>query len=112
MDNKIKEENEIWQQQQDIKNLEKIGISFEYATEASPWKITSISWRTFNETNYFGINVFVDGSKINNGVGCAMVVSEDGNEKEHEIWGLNNETTVFIAEMVAIREVINDCKRR
>ncbi|GBM97538.1 hypothetical protein AVEN_197375-1 [Araneus ventricosus] len=41
-----------------------------------------------------------------------MVVSEDGNEEEHEIWRLNNETAVFIAEMVAIREVINDCKRR
>ncbi|GBO13659.1 hypothetical protein AVEN_132519-1 [Araneus ventricosus] len=50
---KIKEENEIWQQQQDIKNLEKIGISFifDYATEVSPWKITSIPWRTFNERN-------------------------------------------------------------
>ncbi|GBN16345.1 hypothetical protein AVEN_248089-1 [Araneus ventricosus] len=40
-----------------------------------------------------------------------MVVFEDGNEKEHEIWRLNNETTVFIAEMVAIREAVNYCKR-
>ncbi|GBO38046.1 hypothetical protein AVEN_220970-1 [Araneus ventricosus] len=111
---KIKEENEIWQQQQDIKNLEEIGISFnfDYATEVSPWKITSILWRTFNETNYVGLNVFTDGSKINNRVGCAMVVLEDKNEKEHEIWRLNNETTVFIAEMVAIREAVNYCKRR
>ncbi|GBN50543.1 hypothetical protein AVEN_213231-1 [Araneus ventricosus] len=114
IDIKIKEENEIWQQQQEIKNLEKIGISFnfDYATEVSPWKITSILWRTFNETNYVGINVFTDGSKINNRVGCAMVVFEDGNEKEHEIWRLNNETTVFIAEMVAIREAVSYCKRR
>ncbi|GBM40753.1 hypothetical protein AVEN_162209-1 [Araneus ventricosus] len=82
IDIKIKEENEIWQQQQVIKNLEKIGISFNfaYATE-SPWKITSIPWRTFNETNYVGINVFTDGSKINNRVGCAMVVFEDGMKK-------------------------------
>ncbi|GBM01865.1 hypothetical protein AVEN_218983-1 [Araneus ventricosus] len=60
IDIKSKEENEIWQQQKDIKNLEKIGISFNfnYATEVSPWKITSIPWRTFNETNYVGINVF------------------------------------------------------
>ncbi|GBM07616.1 hypothetical protein AVEN_230049-1 [Araneus ventricosus] len=38
IDIKIKEENEICQQQQDIKNLEKIGISFnfDYATEVSP----------------------------------------------------------------------------
>ncbi|GBM36785.1 hypothetical protein AVEN_98616-1 [Araneus ventricosus] len=83
IDIKIKEENEIWQQQQDIKNLEKIGISFniDYATEVSPWKITSIPWRIFNETNYVGINLFTDVSKINNRVGCAMVVFEDGNEK-------------------------------
>ncbi|GBN51417.1 hypothetical protein AVEN_170424-1 [Araneus ventricosus] len=66
----------------------------------------------FNETNYVGINVFTDGSKINNRVGCAMVVFEDGNEKEHDIWRLNNETTVFMAEMVAVREAISYCKRR
>ncbi|GBM74404.1 hypothetical protein AVEN_203865-1 [Araneus ventricosus] len=67
---KIKEENEIWQQQQDIKNLEKSGIFFDfgYATEVSPWKITSKPWRTSNKTNYFGINVFTDGSEINNRV--------------------------------------------
>ncbi|GBN98396.1 hypothetical protein AVEN_267046-1 [Araneus ventricosus] len=114
IDMKIKEENEIWQQQQEIKNLGKIGISFnfDYATEVSSWKITSIPWRTFNEPSYVGINVFTDGSKINNKVGCAMVVFEDGNEKEHEIWILNNETTVFIAEMVAIREEVNYSKRR
>ncbi|GBM78823.1 hypothetical protein AVEN_23104-1 [Araneus ventricosus] len=37
IDIKIKEENEIWQQQQGIKNLDKIGISFtfDYATELS-----------------------------------------------------------------------------
>ncbi|GBM20253.1 hypothetical protein AVEN_216669-1 [Araneus ventricosus] len=83
----IKEENEIWQQQQEIKKLENIGIffNFDYATEVSPWKINSIPWRTFNEKNYIGINVLTDGSKINNRVGCAMVVFEDGNEKEHEI---------------------------
>ncbi|GBM49043.1 hypothetical protein AVEN_153555-1 [Araneus ventricosus] len=76
---KIKEGNEIWQQQQDIKNLEKIGISFnfDYATEVSPWKITSIPWRTFNETNYVGINDCRDGSKINNRVDCAIVTFED-----------------------------------
>ncbi|GBL83484.1 hypothetical protein AVEN_196341-1 [Araneus ventricosus] len=33
-------------------------------------------------------------------------------KKEHEIWRSNNETTVFVAEMVAIREVVNYCKRR
>ncbi|GBM90792.1 hypothetical protein AVEN_120712-1 [Araneus ventricosus] len=45
IDIRIKEENEIWQQQQEIKNLEKIGISFnfDYAIEVSPCKITSIS---------------------------------------------------------------------
>ncbi|GBL75586.1 hypothetical protein AVEN_154917-1 [Araneus ventricosus] len=114
IDIKIKEENEIWQQQQDIKNLEKIGIAFnfDYTTEVSPWKITSIPRRTFNGANYVGINVFTDGSKVTNRVGCAMVVFEDGNEKEHEIWRLNNETTVFIDEMVAIREAVNYCKRR
>ncbi|GBO06117.1 hypothetical protein AVEN_201660-1 [Araneus ventricosus] len=92
IDIKIKEEDEIWQQQQEIKNFEKIGISFnfDYATEVSSWKITSIPWRTFNEPSYVGINVFTDGSKINNRFGCAMVVFEDGNEKEHEIWILNN----------------------
>ncbi|GBO19274.1 hypothetical protein AVEN_101680-1 [Araneus ventricosus] len=41
-----------------------------------------------------------------------MVVFEDGNEREHEIWRLNNETTVFTAEMVAIREAVDYCKRR
>ncbi|GBN99022.1 hypothetical protein AVEN_145622-1 [Araneus ventricosus] len=67
IDIKIKGENEIWQQQQEIKNLEKIGISFnfDYAPDVSQWKITSIPWRTFNETNYNGINVFTDCSKIN-----------------------------------------------
>ncbi|GBM60160.1 hypothetical protein AVEN_86297-1 [Araneus ventricosus] len=114
IDFKIKEDNEIWQQQQEIKNLEKIGMSFNfgYATEVNPWKITSIPWRTSNATNYVGINVFPDGSKINNSVGCAMVVLEYGNEKEDEIWRLNNETTVFIAEMVATRETVNYCKQR
>ncbi|GBN56647.1 hypothetical protein AVEN_123126-1 [Araneus ventricosus] len=41
-----------------------------------------------------------------------MVVFEVGNEKEHEKWRLNNETTVFIAEMVAVREAVNYFKRR
>ncbi|GBM57244.1 hypothetical protein AVEN_33484-1 [Araneus ventricosus] len=41
-----------------------------------------------------------------------MVVFEDGNEKERGIWRLNNEKTVFIAGMVAIREAINYYKRR
>ncbi|GBM12202.1 hypothetical protein AVEN_21010-1 [Araneus ventricosus] len=41
-----------------------------------------------------------------------MVAFEDGNEKEHEIWRLNNETTVFIAEMLAIKEAVSYCKRR
>ncbi|GBN83617.1 hypothetical protein AVEN_5194-1 [Araneus ventricosus] len=41
-----------------------------------------------------------------------MVFFEDGNEKEHGKWRLNNETTVFIAEMVAIREAVNYFKRR
>ncbi|GBO27486.1 hypothetical protein AVEN_68265-1 [Araneus ventricosus] len=41
-----------------------------------------------------------------------MVVFEDGNEKEHETRKLNNETTVFIAEMVAIRDAVNYCKRQ
>ncbi|GBM15933.1 hypothetical protein AVEN_270603-1 [Araneus ventricosus] len=79
----IKEENEIWQQQQDIKSLEKSGISFnfDYSTEVRPWKITSKPWRIFNETNYVGTNAFTDVSKINNRVGCPMVVFEDGNEK-------------------------------
>ncbi|GBN51576.1 hypothetical protein AVEN_175046-1 [Araneus ventricosus] len=114
IDMKIKEENEIWQQQQDIKNLEKIGISFnfDYATEVNSWKVTSIPWRTFNETNYVGINVFTDGSKISNGVRCSMAGFEDGNEKEHEVWRLNNETTVFIAEMQSEKQliIVNDGK--
>ncbi|GBN82220.1 hypothetical protein AVEN_273474-1 [Araneus ventricosus] len=91
-----------------------IGISFnfDYAADVSPWKMTSIPWRTFDETNYVGINASTDGSKINNRVGCVMVVFEDGNEKEHGKWRLNNETKVFIAEMVAIREAVNYFKRR
>ncbi|GBN53235.1 hypothetical protein AVEN_182021-1, partial [Araneus ventricosus] len=91
-----------------------IGISFnfDYAADVSPWKMTSIPWRTFDETNYVGINASTDGSKINNRVGCVMVVFEDGNEKKHGKWRLNNETKVFIAEMVAIREAVNYFKRR
>ncbi|GBM65004.1 hypothetical protein AVEN_221209-1 [Araneus ventricosus] len=87
--------------------LIRISFNFDYATE-----ITQIPWRTFDETNYVGINVFTDGSKINNRVVCAMVGFEDGNEKEHGKWRLNNETTVFISEMVAIREAVNYFKRR
>ncbi|GBN86526.1 hypothetical protein AVEN_30104-1 [Araneus ventricosus] len=41
-----------------------------------------------------------------------MVVFEVGNENEHEIWRLNNETTVFIAKIVAIREAVSYCKRQ
>ncbi|GBL72494.1 hypothetical protein AVEN_115406-1 [Araneus ventricosus] len=102
IDIKIKERKNIWQQLQDVKNFfKKIGISinFDYATEVSAWKITSIPWRTFNETNYVGKNIFTDGSEINHRIGCAMVVFEDGNEKGHVMWRLNNETKVFIAEM-------------
>ncbi|GBL77103.1 hypothetical protein AVEN_12745-1 [Araneus ventricosus] len=49
---------------------------------------------------------------VNNRVGFEIVVFEDGNEKEHEIWRLNKETTVFIAEMAAIGEAVDYCKRR
>ncbi|GIX77396.1 putative 115 kDa protein in type-1 retrotransposable element R1DM [Caerostris darwini] len=51
--------------------------------------------------------IFTDGSKMNNRVGSAMVVVENGVETSHKFVRINDEASVFMAELEAIEMAIH-----
>ncbi|GIY71750.1 uncharacterized protein CEXT_614591 [Caerostris extrusa] len=71
-----------------------------------PWCKQKFKWRHLNETEG-GHCIFTDGSKMSNKVGSAMVVVENGVETSHETVRINDEASVFMAELKAIEMAIN-----
>lgn len=54
------------------------------------------------------IKILTDVSKMNNLVPCDFVVFDNNNQEIYYIMiKINNEATIFMAEMTAIREVVN-----
>ncbi|GBN19214.1 hypothetical protein AVEN_247997-1, partial [Araneus ventricosus] len=54
----------------------------------------------------FGNVIYTDGSKIQNSVGCAFVHSQESDEIFSEPFRLSDEASVFMAEVVAIRQAV------
>ncbi|GBO27339.1 hypothetical protein AVEN_69459-1 [Araneus ventricosus] len=65
-----------------------------------------ISWSLFYESQTFGNVIYTDGSEIQNRVGCAFVHFQENDEIFSEPFQLSDEATVFMAEVVAIRQGI------
>ncbi|GIX70133.1 probable RNA-directed DNA polymerase from transposon BS [Caerostris darwini] len=71
-----------------------------------PWYKQKFKWRHLFDREG-GHCIFTDGSKMNNRVGCAMVVVENGVETSHRIVRINDEASVFMAELKAIEMAIH-----
>lgn len=64
----------------------------------------SLSWIVFNVDLLVGnCVIFTDNSKIDTGVGCAFVVYLNQLEVFHNFYKLNPESSVFNAELLAIK---------
>ncbi|GBN34840.1 hypothetical protein AVEN_258732-1 [Araneus ventricosus] len=64
-----------------------------------------INWKFYNQ-EIDGDIIFTDGSRFENKVGCAFVHFRDGIEVESRKIRLSDGAAVFIAEVVAIKEVV------
>ncbi|GBL92589.1 hypothetical protein AVEN_215147-1 [Araneus ventricosus] len=53
-----------------------------------------------------GLMIFTDGSKIDGKVGCAFVVFYNKTELDYRKFRLNESSTVFMAEVIAIQQVV------
>ncbi|GBN02450.1 hypothetical protein AVEN_173724-1 [Araneus ventricosus] len=53
-----------------------------------------------------GLMIFTDGSKIDGRVGCAFVVFYNKTELDYRKFRLNESSTVFMAEVIAIQQVV------
>ncbi|GIX77322.1 uncharacterized protein CDAR_276531 [Caerostris darwini] len=71
-----------------------------------PCENFTINWTHYNqETN--GIKIFTDGSKMEQKTGSAFAVYQDGEEISHVSVRLNDEATVYLAELNAIDLAVN-----
>ncbi|XP_023227923.1 uncharacterized protein LOC111628381 [Centruroides sculpturatus] len=61
---------------------------------------------TEENTNNNYIDIYTDGSKINNSVGCSLVVYENSLETTHLTFRLDDRCTVFQAELYAIWKAV------
>lgn len=57
-----------------------------------------------------GYNIFTDGSKIADGVGCAFILFNNSTSIYKELYRLSNFSTVFLAEVMAIYKAIKYIK--
>ncbi|XP_067132872.1 uncharacterized protein [Centruroides vittatus] len=53
------------------------------------------------------IELYTDGSKMNDSIGCSFVVYEDSREIHHDCFRLDRNCSVFQAELVALRTAIS-----
>ncbi|GIX72759.1 hypothetical protein CDAR_318711 [Caerostris darwini] len=70
-----------------------------------PWEKMKFEWK-FHQEQDSGCCIFPDGSKMGNRVGCAMVVYTERAEIFHSCKRLNDEASVYMAEMNAIKLAI------
>ncbi|GBM56656.1 hypothetical protein AVEN_250266-1 [Araneus ventricosus] len=71
-----------------------------------------ISWSLFDECQTFGTIIYIDDSKIQNRVGHAFVHFQENDEIFSELFRLFDEATVFMAEVMAIRQAVKCIIRR
>jgi hypothetical protein len=87
-----------------IKDLE-IGVDnveVEQSTPFEPWCEEDIVWNMDINEQLRDRRIYTDGSKIDNRVGCAFVYISQGVVIEHRQFRLNDDSTVFQAELYAI----------
>ncbi|GIY54774.1 hypothetical protein CDAR_391091 [Caerostris darwini] len=71
----------------------------------APWKKTRTPWRDLQPVEG-GLCIYTDGSKKKDRVGSAIVLLKENVETYHQYWRLNDEATVFMAELHAIKKAI------
>ncbi|GBL94386.1 hypothetical protein AVEN_7359-1 [Araneus ventricosus] len=111
LDLKIRVENDMARQIRRNK-LNKIiddKISFEYEKRIQPWKTLKIDWNYYME-EMKGLMIFTDGSKMDGRVGCAFVVFYNKTERDYRKFRLNESSTVFMAEVIAIQHAVQYVK--
>ncbi|GBN88016.1 hypothetical protein AVEN_114817-1 [Araneus ventricosus] len=74
-----------------------------------PWKTLKIDWNYYME-EMKGLMIFIDGSKMDGRVGCAFVVFYNKTELDYRKFRLNDSSTVFIAEVIAIQQAVQYVK--
>ncbi|GBN08115.1 hypothetical protein AVEN_166570-1 [Araneus ventricosus] len=84
-------------------------ISFEYEKRIQPWKTLKIDWNYYME-EMKGLMIFTDGSKMDGRVGCAFVVFYNKTELDYRKFRLNDSSTVFMAEVIAIQQAVQYVK--
>ncbi|XP_023240776.1 uncharacterized protein LOC111639209 [Centruroides sculpturatus] len=57
------------------------------------------------------INIYTDGSRINNSVGCGLVIYENTTELSYQTYRLDDKCTVFQAELFAIWKAVEHINR-
>ncbi|GBL92325.1 hypothetical protein AVEN_35861-1 [Araneus ventricosus] len=80
-------------------------ISFEYEKRIQPWKTLKIDWNYYME-EMKGLMIFTDGSKMDGRVGCVFVVFYNKTELDYRKFRLNESSTAFVAEVIAIQQAV------
>ncbi|GBM98361.1 hypothetical protein AVEN_273386-1 [Araneus ventricosus] len=78
-----------------IKNSREIGglQSFDFEMAREPWEVVKISWSLYDKSHTFGNVIYIDGSEIQNRVGCAFVHFQENDEISSELFRLSDEAT-------------------
>ncbi|GBN46367.1 hypothetical protein AVEN_243129-1 [Araneus ventricosus] len=84
-------------------------ISFEYGKRIQPWKTLKIDWNYYME-EIKGLMTFTDGSKMDGRVGYAFIVFYNKTELDYRKFRLNDSSTVFMAEVIAIEQAVQYVK--
>ncbi|GIY66992.1 hypothetical protein CDAR_417641 [Caerostris darwini] len=71
-----------------------------------PWTKISVTWNHAPQ-NLQGTLIYTDGSKLNDRVGGAFVVFQQGEETYSQTFRLSDSATVFMAELVAIDNALD-----
>ncbi|GBL89510.1 hypothetical protein AVEN_87847-1 [Araneus ventricosus] len=79
--------------------------NFDFQSRILPWEVKRVKWQ-FCDYSIKGNNIFTDGLKIDQKVGAAFVYFLDSVEIENIQFRLKNGASVFMAEVMAIRETI------
>ncbi|GBN80556.1 hypothetical protein AVEN_241647-1, partial [Araneus ventricosus] len=91
-----------------IKNSLEIGghQSFDFEMARQPWEVIKIGLSLFHDCQTFGNFIYTNGWKIENRVGFSFVQFQANDEIYSEFFRLSDEATIFMAEIVAIRQAV------